>query len=294
MKKLTWIGTGIMGKEMAGHLLSAGYELTITTRTKEKAQALIDAGALWADSTAQAVKDADAVFTMVGSPQDVKDIYLGPQGILQNVKPNTITIDMTTSSAQVAQEIYEEGKKFNVQCLDAPVSGGETGAKNATLLIVVGGDQSAYEAIKPCLDLMGKSIFYMGSAGCGQNTKMANQIAVAGSLAACTEAIVYAKLVGLDPAKVVEAISLGSGASYHLKSTAPKILAEDYRPGFYIKHFVKDMGIAKEEILRQGAQFPMLFNVLKMYQDLLDEGYETLGTQALIKHYEEALEASKK
>jgi len=159
---------------------------------------------------------------------------------------------------------------------------------------MVGGDQRAYDAIKPCLDLMGKNIFYMGSAGSGQNTKVANQIATAGALVACTEAIVYAKLVGLDPSKVVEAISFGTGASYHLKNTAPKILVDDYRPGFYIKHFVKDMGIAKEEIVRQGADFPMLFNVLKMYQDLLDEGYATLGTQALIKHYEEALEASKK
>lgn len=286
MQKITWIGIGIMGQAMAGHLLKAGYPLTITTRTKAKALGLIQAGAVWQDTVADAVKDADVVITMVGTPQDVKDVYLGKIGILENCQPGTIVIDMTTSSPQVAQQLTQTALKYKVNILDAPVSGGDTGAQAATLLIVVGGDHQVYERIYPILEVMGKHIFYMGPSGSGQQTKMANQIAVAGSLAATTEAIVYAKMVGLDPAKVVEAIAFGSGASAHLTNTAPKIIAEDYRPGFYIKHFVKDMSIAKAEMDRYGIDFPMMSHVLEMYQDLLNEGDAELGTQALIKHYQ--------
>jgi len=285
MKKIAWIGTGVMGKAMASHLLNAGYPLTITTRTKEKATELIANGAVWKDSTADAVKDADIVITMVGYPKDVEEIYFGANGILNNVKPGTIVMDMTTSSPDLAVQLTEAGIDRQVFVLDAPVSGGDIGARNATLSIMVGGQREVYDQVVELLALLGTNLCYMGAAGAGQHTKMANQIAVAGSIAACTEAIVYAKKAGIDPADVLNAISKGAAGSWQLSNNGPKILSGDTTPGFYIHHFVKDMKLVQEQAAKFDQELPVLTDVLAKYQMLLDEGYGLLGTQALIKAY---------
>ncbi len=285
MKKITWIGTGVMGKAMASHLLRAGYPLTITTRTKEKAAELIANGAIWKDTIADAVKDADIVITMVGYPKDVEEIYFGTEGILNNIKPGTIAMDMTTSSPDLAVQLAEAGIKHQVSVLDSPVSGGDIGARNASLSIMVGGQRETYDQVEELLGLLGKNLCYMGTAGAGQHTKMANQIAVAGAIAACTEAIVYAKKAGLDPTAVVNAISKGAAGSWQLSNNGPKILSGDTTPGFYIHHFVKDMKLVKEQTDKFDQELPVLNDVLARYQLLLDEGYGLLGTQALIKAY---------
>ena len=286
MKKIGFIGIGIMGQSMVRKLMKAGYEVAVYNRTKSKADAVVAEGALWCDSAAQCVAGRDAVITIVGYPKDVEEVYFGEGGVIAHADPGTCLIDMTTTSPKLAVRIYENGKKKGLPVLDAPVTGGDAGAKAGTLTILVGGDQETFEKCRPLFEAMGKNIYYEGKAGNGQHTKMCNQIAIAGALSGACEALAYAKAVGMDPAHMLESISTGAAGSAQLSNVASRILKDDYAPGFFIKHFIKDMKLADEEAVNAGAHLGVLEYVLNMYQELETEGCGDLGTQALIKYYE--------
>ncbi|GLI20274.1 oxidoreductase [Tepidanaerobacter syntrophicus] len=280
-----FIGTGVMGKSMAKNLIKAGYELLVYNRTKSKAQELIELGAAWKDSPAEIAKEADAVITMVGYPKDVRELYLGEGRVIENAKKGSYLIDMTTSSPKLAMEIYEEAKARGLYALDAPVSGGDVGAREATLSIMVGGDREAFEEVKPIFEAMGKNIVLQGKAGAGQHTKMSNQIAIASNMIGVCEAIAYAKKAGLDPKLVLKSIESGAAGSWSLSNLAPRMLDGDFRPGFYIKHFIKDMKIALESAEEMGLKTPGLKLALSLYEELAEKGEEDSGTQALFKYY---------
>ena len=286
MKKIGFIGIGIMGESMVRNLMKAGYEVAVYNRTKSKAEAVVAEGALWCDSAAQCAAGRDAVITIVGYPKDVEEVYFGEGGVIAHADPGTCLIDMTTTSPKLAVRIYENGKKKGLPVLDAPVTGGDAGAKAGTLTILVGGDQETFEKCRPLFEAMGKNIYYEGKAGNGQHTKMCNQIAIAGALSGACEALAYAKAVGMDPAHMLESISTGAAGSAQLSNVASRILKDDYAPGFFIKHFIKDMKLADEEAVNAGAHLGVLEYVLNMYQELEAEGCGDLGTQALIKYYE--------
>ena len=286
MKKIGFIGIGIMGESMVRNLMKAGYEVAVYNRTKSKADAVVAEGALWCDSAAQCAAGRDAVITIVGYPKDVEEVYFGEGGVIAHADPGTCLIDMTTTSPKLAVRIYENGKKKGLPVLDAPVTGGDAGAKAGTLTILVGGDQETFEKCRPLFEAMGKNIYYEGKAGNGQHTKMCNQIAIAGALSGACEALTYAKAVGMDPARMLESISTGAAGSAQLSNVAARILKDDYAPGFFIKHFIKDMKLADEEAVNAGAHLGVLEYVLNMYQELEAEGCGDLGTQALIKYYE--------
>ena len=286
MKKIGFIGIGIMGQSMVRNLMKAGYEVAVYNRTKSKADAVVAEGALWCDSAAQCAAGRDAVITIVGYPKDVEEVYFGEGGVIAHADPGTCLIDMTTTSPKLAVRIYENGKKKGLPVLDAPVTGGDAGAKAGTLTILVGGDQETFEKCRPLFEAMGKNIYYEGKAGNGQHTKMCNQIAIAGALSGACEALAYAKAVGMDPAHMLESISTGAAGSVQLSNVASRILKDDYAPGFFIKHFIKDMKLADEEAVNAGAHLGVLEYVLNMYQELETEGCGDLGTQALIKYYE--------
>ncbi len=241
MKKIGFIGIGIMGKSMARNLMKAGYQVAVYTRTKEKADELITEGAEWCDSVKACAAGRNMVITIIGTPKDVEEVYFGKDGIIENADRDTYLVDMTTTSPKLAVRISEEAEKRGLFALDAPVTGGDRGAKEGTLTILAGGGREAFEACLPVFEKMGKTIVYEGKAGNGQHTKMCNQIAVAGTLAGIAEALVYAKNTGLDPSLMIDTISTGAAGSVQMNIQAPKILAEDYAPGFFIKHFVKDM-----------------------------------------------------
>lgn len=281
-----FIGLGIMGKSMARHILKAGHPLYVYTRTKEKAADLVGQGAVWVDTPAQLLEYTSVVFTIVGYPYDVEEVYLGKDGLITNGKPDTYLIDMTTSSPSLAVKLYEEGKKKGIQVLDAPVSGGDIGAQEARLAIMVGGDADAFEEILPIFQLMGKNIAHLGKAGSGQHTKMANQIAIASNMIGVCEALIYAKHAGLDLEKVLATISTGAAGSHSLSNLAPKILKSDYSPGFFIKHFIKDMTIALNEAEKMGIKTPGLALAKSMYDKLAEQGEGDSGTQALYKYWE--------
>lgn len=286
MKKIGFIGIGIMGQSMVRNLMKAGYEVAVYNRTKSKAAAVVAEGALWCDSAAQCAAGRDAVITIVGYPKDVEEVYFGEGGVIAHADPGTCLIDMTTTSPKLAVRIYENGKKKGLPVLDAPVTGGDAGAKAGTLTILVGGDQETFEKCRSLFEAMGKNIYYEGKAGNGQHTKMCNQIAIAGALSGACEALAYAKAVGMDPAHMLESISTGAAGSAQLSNVAARILKDDYAPGFFIKHFIKDMKLADEEAVNAGAHLGVLEYVLNMYQELEAEGCGDLGTQALIKYYE--------
>lgn len=286
MKKIAWIGTGVMGSQQAGHLAKAGYPVSAYTHKYEKLLALQqEFGITPCKTIAQAVQDADVIFVMVGYPRDVEEVFLQPGGILDHAKAGALAIDMTTSAPSLAQKLYEEGKKKGIRVMDAPVSGGDSGARNATLSIMVGGDAGDFAEAMPLFECMGKNIVHMGPAGSGQHTKAANQIAVAGATAAYTEALVYAKNAGLEPERMLTAIGAGAAGSWQLANMAPRVLKEDFAPGFFIKHFIKDMKIVQEESKGQGVDLAMLGTVLAMYEKLSDQGLDNEGTQALIQYY---------
>lgn len=285
MTQVAWIGTGVMGAPMAGHLQRAGYQVRAYNRTPEKAIALKETGIIPCDTLAQAVAGADFVFTIVGYPQDVKQVYLDKDGIFSAIQPGAIAVDMTTSSPALAEALYAQGKRIGVSVLDAPVSGGDTGAKNAALSIMAGGDEDAFERVLPLLRCMGQSVLLMGGPGAGQHTKACNQICVAGATAAYTEAIAYAQRVGLSPEKMLSAIAGGAAGSWQLNNMAPRALGGDHAPGFFIKHFIKDMRIAQAVAAEKGLTLPMLDTVLKEYEEMADHGLEDAGTQALIRRY---------
>ena len=284
MKKIAWIGTGVMGNAMVTHLIDAGYTCSLYNRTKEKMMNLKDK-AILCDTIADAVKDADIVFTMVGYPKDVRDVYCADNGIFNHCKKDILCVDMTTSAPSLAIELSAIAKVLGVRLLDAPVSGGDIGAKNATLSIMVGGSESDYNEALEFFNLMGKQITYIGESGSGQHCKMANQIVVAGNIAAVSEAITYIQSKGLDDNLILQAISGGAAGSWQLSNNGPKILKEDYNPGFYIHHFIKDLKLVCEEAENAQLYLSVVKDVLSKYEYLAENGYASLGTQALIKAY---------
>ena len=283
--RIGFIGVGVMGNGMVKNLLSHGYEVSAYTRTRAKALEALEAGAEWRESAADCVRDADAVITMVGFPPDVEEVYFGEKGVLANARPGTLVIDMTTTSPRLAQRIYTEAADRGLCALDAPVSGGDTGARAGTLAIMVGGDRKAFDRAVPIFEAMGKSIRYMGAAGSGQHTKMANQIAIAGTLAGVCEAIAYARAAGLDVDEVISTISGGAASSWQLANNGPKSAHGDFAPGFFIKHFIKDMTLADGEARGRDVPLPVLEKVLAMFRALEAQGYGDEGTQALIRAY---------
>jgi 3-hydroxyisobutyrate dehydrogenase len=285
LPRIAFIGTGVMGRSMAGHLRSAGHPVQVYNRTKEKAESLLAAGATWANSAGDAAAGADIVITMLGFPTDVESSYLGAGGIVARAKPGALLIDMTTSSPKLAQRIAAEATARQLSVLDAPVSGGDIGAKEARLVIMVGGDPAAFARARPVFDLMGKNIALLGPAGAGQHCKMANQIAVAVAMVSWCEALAYAKRAGLDPAAVHASISGGAAGGWAMTNLAPRALAENYAPGFYVKHILKDMRIALESAAELKLDLPGLACAKKLYDQVAARGWEDCGTQALYRLY---------
>ncbi|GGB39801.1 NAD(P)-dependent oxidoreductase [Fictibacillus barbaricus] len=283
MQTVGFIGTGVMGKSMAGHLINAGYPVHVYTRTKEKAEDLLQKGAHWADTPKEIAKNCDVIITMVGYPKDVEEIYLGAEGLVAHAKEGSYLIDMTTSSPQLAQKIGRTAAERNIAALDAPVSGGDIGARDAKLSIMVGGDESAFQAIEPIFTKMGTNVVYQGKAGSGQHTKMCNQIAIASGMIGVCEAILYAEKAGLDPETVLKSIESGAAGSWSLSNLAPRMLKGDFAPGFYVKHFIKDMTIALNSAEEMGLMTPGLTLAKKLYDELAEMGEENSGTHALYK-----------
>lgn len=283
---LGFIGTGVMGRSMALNLMKAGYRVLVYNRTRSKAEDLIKQGALWKDTVADVAKEANVIITMVGYPRDVEEVYLDEKGIINNAKPGSYLIDMTTSSPMLAKRIYNAAKDKGLYALDAPVSGGDIGAREARLSIMVGGDPEDFNVVKPVFDAMGKNIVLQGGPGAGQYTKMCNQIAIASGMIGVCEAMVYAKKAGLDPTTVLKSIESGAAGSWSLSNLAPRMIKGDFTPGFYVKHFIKDMKIALESAKEMGLKMPGLELALSLYENLAAEGEENSGTQALFKLYD--------
>jgi 3-hydroxyisobutyrate dehydrogenase len=280
--KIGWIGTGIMGASMAGHLQFAGHELCLYNRARDKAKPLIDRGGRWCPTPAAVAAETEVVFSMVGMPSDVEEVYLGAQGILSGEPKCRVVVDMTTSEPALAKRIAQAASKKGIASLDAPVSGGDVGARNATLAIMVGGDRKVYDEIVPLFQHMGKTIAFMGAAGAGQHTKMCNQILIAGSMIGVCEALVYASKAGLDEQAVIDIVGKGAAASWCLNNMGPRIVHGDYKPGFYVEHFIKDMGIALREASAMGLALPGLALVHQLYVAVKAQGHGKSGTQALM------------
>ncbi|AXF57249.1 NAD(P)-dependent oxidoreductase [Salicibibacter kimchii] len=278
-----FIGIGVMGKSMAKHILDAGYPVLVYTRTKAKADDLVASGANWKDSVQALASEADIVITMIGYPKDVEDVYFSENGLLAHMKKGATLIDMTTSKPSLAKKIAEAAKEKAGAALDAPVSGGDVGARNGKLVIMIGGDKNAYDQCLPLFETMGENIQHLGPAGSGQHTKMCNQIAVAASMVGAAEAMGYAKHAGLDQEKVLKSISTGAGGSWTLQNLAPRMLNDDFAPGFYVKHFIKDMEIAIEESEQMKEGLPGVELVKSLYDKLVKQGEENSGTQSIYK-----------
>lgn len=283
MSKIGFIGTGVMGAAMAGHLIEAGHELFVYNRTKSKTDHLVSLGARYEKSPKDITEQAEIIISMVGYPRDVREIYFGEQGVFATDIAGKTLIDMTTSEPDLAQEIYKNAKTSGANSLDAPVSGGDIGAKNATLTIMVGGDEEVYNQMLPIFEVIGKTVTFQGKAGNGQHTKMANQIAIAGTMTSMTELLVYADKAGLDLDKVLTTVGGGSAATWSLSNYAPRILRGDFSAGFFVKHFIKDLGIALSQAEKLGIDLPATAGAKKLYDQLADKGFENDGTQALIK-----------
>ncbi len=283
LRKIGWIGTGVMGKSMCRRLMEAGYQASIFTRTREKASDLLSMGAVWCASPKEAAGRSDVVFTMVGLPSDVEQVYLGPDGILARARAGLIACDMSTSEPSLARRLSEEAGKLSVLMLDAPVSGGDVGARDGKLAIMAGGDRETYEKVLPLFKVMGETIALMGGAGCGQHTKMANQILIASTMIGVVESLLYAQKAGLDRDAVIDVIGKGAASSWSINNLGRRIVKGDFNPGFYIRHFVKDMGIALAEARRMKLSLPGLSLVHQFYVSAMALGYETLGTQGLYK-----------
>lgn len=282
-KKIGFIGTGVMGTSIVKHLLKAGYEVHIYNRTKSKASELMELGAEWQNTPAEVTKNAEVIFTIVGYPSDVEEVYYGENGIFQVASNQNILIDMTTSTPTLANKIYQTGKEKGIAVLDAPVSGGDLGAQKGTLTVMVGGDQATFDKVKPIFEIFSSKLNLQGPAGSGQHTKMANQIMIAGTMTGMTELLVYAKAAGLDVEKVLDTVGGGSAQNWSLSNYGPRILKEDYSAGFFIKHFVKDLKIALDEAKRMNLSLPATALAEKLYEELEGKGNGNDGTQALIK-----------
>ena len=281
--KIGFIGVGVMGGPMVLNLMKKGFDVSIYTRTKSKAEGVIAAGAHWCDTIADCAAGRDVVITIVGYPKDVEEVYFSEKGILNSADKGTVLIDMTTTSPRLSERIYAAAKEKGMTALDAPVSGGDVGAQKGTLAIMVGGDRDAFDKMHDVFAAMGTNIRYQGGAGCGQHTKMANQIAISGCVAAVCEAIAYAKRCGLDPQDMFDAISTGAAGSWQLTNNGQKIINGDYAPGFYVKHFIKDMNIALDEAQARDLDLTVLHMVRDKYDELAAHGGADEGTQALIK-----------
>jgi len=280
---LGFIGIGVMGESMVRNLIKSGYRTLISTRTKRKAEALIQEGAEWYDEVKGVAANADVIITMVGYPKDVEEVYIGENGLLEHARAQSILIDMTTSSPALAEEIYQHALSKQLYALDAPVSGGDVGAKEGKLSIMVGGELEVFENVQPIFEVMGQNIVLQGPAGAGQHTKMCNQIAIASNMIGVSEAIVYAEKAGLNPTTVLESIEFGAAGSWSLSNLAPRMISNRFEPGFYVKHFIKDMTIALESAKQMGMLTPGLELSKKLYEDLAERGEEDSGTQALVK-----------
>jgi 3-hydroxyisobutyrate dehydrogenase len=280
--RVGWIGTGVMGRSMCGHLLDAGYPVTVHNRTRSSADALVEKGAVWADTPAEVAAASDVVIAIVGYPADVREVMLGEQGALAGAREGSVLVDMTTSEPSLAIEIAEAADARGVAAVDAPVSGGDVGARNATLSIMVGGDEDAVERVRPLFEAMGKTIVRQGGPGAGQHTKMVNQILIASGMIGVCEALLYAYRAGLDLETVLESVAPGAAGSWSLTNYAPRMLKGDFEPGFVVEHFVKDMGIALAEARRMKLSLPGLALAEQLYVALVAQGKGRKGTHSLI------------
>jgi 3-hydroxyisobutyrate dehydrogenase len=280
--KIGWIGTGVMGQSMCRHIMNKGFSVTVYNRSRDKAESLIKEGARWASSPYEAAKASDVVFTMLGFPKDVEEVYMGKEGVFTGIRKGSYLVDMTTTSPSLASRIYATAKEKGVFAVDAPVSGGDVGARSAALSIMVGGDSEIFENIKPLLEIMGKKIVYQGPAGSGQHTKMCNQIVIAGTMIGVCESLIYGYKAGLDMKTMLSSISGGAAACWSLDNYAPRILNRDFKPGFFVEHFIKDMGIALDEAKRMNIVLPGLALANQLYMSVLAHGGGKSGTQALM------------
>jgi len=283
MKKIGWIGTGVMGAHMCARLLAAGYELHVHERDRSRAEPLLTQGAHWQDSPAAAARASELTFAIVGFPADVEETFLSDRGVLAGARAGSIIVDMTSSTPALAERIHCAAAELKVRALDAPVSGGPAGARDGKLAIMVGGDQETYKEVLPLFEKLGTTIALMGPPGAGQHTKMCNQTLIALNLIGVVEALLYARKAGLDPSRVIELVGKGAAASWQLVNMGPRMVAGDFAPGFYIKHFLKDMGIALSEARRMGLSLPGLTLVNQFYMAARAKGLEDLGTQGLYK-----------
>ncbi|MEC7866795.1 MAG: NAD(P)-dependent oxidoreductase [Candidatus Poribacteria bacterium] len=280
--KIGWVGTGVMGRWMCQHVIDLGYTATIFTRTKSKADPLLKAGATWANSPAEVAESSDIIFTIVGFPDDVRQVYLGENGILTMAKSGSIVVDMTTTEPSLAVEVHQAARAQGISSIDAPVSGGDVGAREARLAIMIGGDKEAVDAIHPLFEAMGQNIVYQGEAGSGQHTKMCNQITIAGTMIGVCEALLYGAKAGLDLEIMLSTISKGAAGCWSLENLAPRVLKRNFDPGFFVEHFIKDMGIALDEAKRMGISLPGLSLVHQLYLATQAQGHGRLGTHALM------------
>ncbi len=280
--RIGWIGTGVMGKSMCGHLIRAGFSATVFNRSREKTQPLADLGAQVAASPAEVAERSDVIFSIVGFPHDLRDVTLGPAGTLSAAKSGKILVDMTTSQPALAVEIFEAAKKVGVHSIDAPVSGGDIGAREARLSIMIGGDKAVVDALAPCWNAMGKTIVHQGPAGSGQHTKMVNQVLIAAGMVGICEALLYGYKAGLDLNTVLQSVSSGAAGSWSLSNLAPRCINGDFAPGFFVEHFIKDMGIALAEAERMQIALPGLALAKQLYVALAAQGHARSGTQALL------------
>lgn len=280
--KIGWIGTGVMGRWMCQHLISKGAKAVVYNRSKDKLKPLLDLGATAADSPRKVAEAADVVFAIVGFPKDVREVFLGADGALAGSKAGTVLVDMTTSEPSLAVEIHAAAKAKGVHSLDAPVSGGDVGAKNAALSIMIGGDKDAVTAAMPLFECMGKTIVHQGGPGAGQHTKMVNQILISSTMVALCEGLIYTYKSGLDLETVLKSVSVGAAGSKCLELYGPRLLKRDFEPGFYVEHFIKDMGIALAEAERMNLSLPGLALAKQLYESVRAQGYGRKGTQALI------------
>lgn len=279
--RIGWIGAGVMGASMCGHLLRMGFHVMLYTRTRKKAEPLLAAGALWAENPKAVAEASDVIFSVVGFPTDVREVILGPEGVLAGCKPGNIIVDMTTSEPALAIEIAERAAKLGVTAIDAPVSGGDLGAREATLTFMLGGDAAAIEALRPCWQAMGKTFHRHGGPGAGQHAKLVNQILIAGNMVGLCEGLLYAYKAGLDLNAVVQSLQSGAAGSWSLANLAPRITNGDFSAGFFVEHFVKDLGIALQEAERMRLALPGLALAKQLYLSLMAQGHGRLGTQAL-------------
>jgi len=281
-----WIGTGVMGRSMCSHIIQAGFPVRIHTRTRDKASSLLVMGATWCTSPREVAGMSDITFTMVGYPDEVDEVYFSEPGIMNSAGPGSILVDMSTSRPSLAERIYHEAKGRGCNALDAPVSGGDIGAREATLAIMAGGDKECFDAVVPILKLLGRTISLMGGPGAGQHTKMSNQISIASTMIGVVEALLYACKAGLDQERVIDILSTGAAGSWSLNNLGRRIVRGDFNPGFFIKHFIKDMGIALDEARRMRLCLPGLALANQFYNAASAQGFDDLGTQGIYKVFE--------